>query len=126
MLSHHMMLVLKQLSSGKCGLVVPNGMQESMQCISFRCLHTSRAGRRHSAEKSSLNQHSAGGGLLVTELWRYSLCVHVRSCRVPDAVKGEALYACVTLVEDVQPSAKLHAELVNWSRHRLAALQHQM
>ena len=58
-------------------------------------------------------QHSTGGGLLVTELWRYSLCVHVRSCRIRHAVKGEALYAYVTLVEDVQPSAKLHAELVH-------------
>lgn len=35
------------------------------------------------------------------------------SCSVPHAVKGEALYAYVTLKEDVQPSAKLHANLVN-------------
>lgn len=38
MLSHHMMLLLKQLSVGECGLVVPNGMQDSMQCMQFRCL----------------------------------------------------------------------------------------
>jgi acetyl-CoA synthetase len=37
----------------------------------------------------------------------------VFACRVPHPVKGESIYAYVTLVDDAQPSAKLHAELIN-------------
>jgi len=37
------------------------------------------------------------------------MCVH----SVPHAVKGESIYAYVTVLDEVAPSAKLHAELVN-------------
>lgn len=40
-------------------------------------------------------------------------CVCFLPCSVPHAVKGEAIYAYVTVLDEVQPSPKLHAELVN-------------
>lgn len=43
----------------------------------------------------------------------YVFCVYSLPCSVPHAVKGEAIYAYVTVLDDVQPSPKLHAELVN-------------
>lgn len=42
-----------------------------------------------------------------------SACLLLVSCSVPHPVKGESIYAYVTVLDDVQPSAKLHAELVN-------------
>lgn len=42
-------------------------------------------------------------------IYHCALCV----CSVPHAVKGESIYAYVTVLDEVAPSAKLHAELVN-------------
>jgi hypothetical protein len=43
----------------------------------------------------------------------HSFVVLVCCCSVPHAVKGESIYAYVTLLDEAAPTAKLHAELVN-------------
>lgn len=40
---------------------------------------------------------------------------------MPHAVKGESIYAYVTLLEEAQPSAKLHAELVNLVKNQIGS-----
>jgi hypothetical protein len=41
--------------------------------------------------------------------------------RVPHPVKGESIYAYVSVLDDAQPSAKLHAELVNLVKNQIGS-----
>lgn len=40
---------------------------------------------------------------------------------MPHPVKGESIYAYVTVLDEVQPSAKLHAELVNLVKNQIGS-----
>jgi hypothetical protein len=42
-------------------------------------------------------------------------------CSVPHPVKGESIYAYVSVLDDAQPSAKLHAELVNLVKNQIGS-----
>eukprot|EP00775_Hariotina_reticulata_P007053 gene7053-7267_t len=61
----------------------------------------------------NVSGHRVGTAEVESALTMHDLCTEAAVIGVPHPVKGESIYAYVTLLDDAQPSAKLHAELIN-------------
>ncbi|WIA34698.1 hypothetical protein OEZ86_013011 [Tetradesmus obliquus] len=61
----------------------------------------------------NVSGHRVGTAEVESALTAHDLCAEAAVIGVPHAVKGESIYAYVTLLDEATPTAKLHAELVN-------------
>jgi acetyl-CoA synthetase len=69
----------------------------------------------------NVSGHRVGTAEVESALASHDKCAEAAVIGVPHPVKGESIYAYVTVLDDAQPSPKLHAELVNLVKNQIGS-----